>query len=77
MWGLGFLASSDTRTPAEEVRGSDRWTSRDVSPEASRSCDGRLAGERPCKEEDSPEMEGDIREGAATWSRREEGRSAA
>lgn len=37
MWDLGFLASSDTRTPAEEVRGSDRWTGREVSPKASRA----------------------------------------
>lgn len=71
MWDLGFLASSHTRTPAEEVQGSDHWTSREVSPKASRNCEGRLAGERRGKET-QPEMEGDIQEGAATWSHHEE-----
>lgn len=56
MWGLGTHC-----TPAEEVQGPDQWARREVSPKASRNCDGRSEGEDVAKRRKThPEMEGDI-----------------
>ena len=53
MWGLGTHC-----TPAEEVQGPDHWASREVSPKASRNCDGRSEGERRCKEKEDSARDG-------------------
>lgn len=75
----GTLVSCPADTPAppaEDVQGPDHWTSREAGPLNPRETvmEGWEGKDVAKRRKTQPEMEGDVQEGAGTWSFHEDGR---